>query len=116
MQLHQKKFVNSSSKVKDSEVKHAIDIDIIESNEGLVLLFDLPGFSISDIKMFVSHDGILKVNASREVSFSPLESALLTERLVGGFYKEVVLPKGLNFEKPESTFENGVLRLFIAKL
>ena len=116
MDLHQKKFVNSTTESKSSAMNHAIDVDIIESNEGLILYFDLPGFMISDIKMLVSSDGILKINASREVDFSSLESALLSERLMGDFYKEVILPKGLNLQKPESTFENGVLKLVIPKL
>ena len=62
MDLHQKKFVNSTPESENSDMKHAIDVDIIESNEGLILYFDLPGFLISDIKMLVSNDGILKIS------------------------------------------------------
>ena len=116
MEIHQKKFKEIGSIDSNSTIKHAIDVDIIESNEALVLYFDLPGFDISDIKMIVSLDGILKISAVRNIEFLPLESALLGERLMGEFYKEIVLPEGLDFENPSSSYENGVLKLKILKL
>ena len=116
MEIHQKKFTEIGSNDQDLGIKHAIDVDIIESNEALVLYFDLPGFAISDIKMMVSMDGILKVSAYRNIDFSSLESALLSERLMGEFYKEIVLPQGLNFENPKSSMENGVLKLELFKV
>lgn len=116
MEIHQKKFTEIGSIDSNLSSKHAIDVDIIESNEALILYFDLPGFNISDIKMIVSLDGILKISACRNLDFLPLESALLNERLMGEFYKEIVLPEGLDFENPSSSLENGVLKLVLKKV
>lgn len=116
MEINQKKFQDSDLNVSDTNQKHAIDVDIIESNEALILYLDLPGFEISDIHMSVNEQGVLKIKAQRKYDFLPLESALLSERMMGEFYKEVILPNGLDFENPNSSLQNGVLKLVIAKL
>jgi HSP20 family protein len=90
----------------------AIDIDETE-NEYLVTA-DLPGVKKEDLK--VDHSGNrLTISAERKYDNTNGQKNERRERFFGTYQRSFTLPTGVDAEKIEASFENGVLRVQIPK-
>lgn len=87
-------------------------VDIYESEEGLVLLADLPGVSPSDLKVRLE-DNILTIQASPKhlVEAEPLER----EFELVNFFRQFQLSDEVDQERISATLNHGVLRLSLPR-
>ena len=88
----------------------------VHEDEGHYLMsFDLPGIKRDDIRIDVV-DGQLTVSGERRhETESRKEGRFFTEREYGRFQRAFTLPPGVNADKVEASYEDGVLRIAVPK-
>lgn len=90
-------------------------LDVWETDGELVYAFDLPGIPEEEISIEVQDD-TLTVTASRERKLEELEERFYRfERRVGTFSRAVGLPVGIDEERIQAKYANGVLEVRVPK-
>jgi HSP20 family protein len=90
-------------------------IDIVDRKEELLLRADLPGLAEKDIEITVQ-DGVLSVQGQRkEEKETKEEDYYCCERWSGSFSRALTLPTGINTDKINASFKNGVLEVHLPK-
>lgn len=90
-------------------------VDIYESDEGLHFLMDLPGMKKEDLQL-TFENGVLSVHGERKGDWEQNGTGYRrTERFQGNFSRAFSLPQGVDLEKIEAKFEDGVLKVFVPK-
>lgn len=91
-------------------------VDMYRTPEAVVVKVSLPGIRQEDVEISVTGDTLTikgEVKANEEIKE---EDYLVREGLNGSFSRFVDLPSGLQVDKAEAVFENGVLLLTIPKV
>ena len=90
-------------------------MDLVETDDHLVLRGDLPGMTEDDVDIEIK-DNVLTVSGERKTeSEDKGEGYHRVERSFGSFSRSLTLPAGIDPEKVEAGFENGVLEVRIPK-
>ena len=90
-------------------------MDLVETDEHLVLRADLPGLERDDVNIEVK-DGTLTVSGERRSEGEDKsEGFYRVERAFGAFSRSLTLPEGIDAEKITADFDNGVLEVRIPK-
>lgn len=110
-----------------------IPVDVVQTDDGLLITASVPGTSKDDIDISVD-ENILTIRAESEkpVEVSPVDSDsdesdvpapssistdyLLRERRTGSYYRALRLPKNVDYENAESIFKDGVLTIKLPTL
>jgi HSP20 family protein len=83
--------------------------DVVETDGGIEVTVELPGMEMSDIEVSVAND-ILTVKGERRLERKEEKKGYyLSERSYGAVYRTIPLPPGVEGEKAEAVFKNGVL-------
>jgi HSP20 family protein len=90
-------------------------MDLVETEEHLVLRADLPGLSEEDVALEIK-DGVLTLSGERKAEHEEKsEGFYRVERSFGGFSRSLTLPQGIDAEQVAAEFNNGVLEVRIPK-
>jgi HSP20 family protein len=90
-------------------------MDLVETDEHLVLRADLPGLRKDDVNIEIK-DGALTVSGERRAEHEEKsEGFYRIERAFGGFSRSLTLPDGIDADKVDASFDNGVLEVRIPK-
>ena len=90
-------------------------MDLVEADEHFVLRADLPGMGEEDIKIELE-DGTLTVSGERKAEHEDREEGYYrVERAFGSFSRSLTLPKGVNPDEVNASFDRGVLEVRIPK-
>ena len=90
-------------------------MDLVETEDHFVLRADLPGLSEKDVKIEVE-DNVLTVSGERRSEHETKQEGFhRVERAFGAFSRSLTLPRGVNAEAVEASFDNGVLEVRIPK-
>ena len=90
-------------------------MDLVETDDDLVLRADLPGLSEDDVKIEVE-DNVLTISGERKSAHEERrEGFRRVERASGSFSRSLTLPEGIDPEAVQATFDRGVLELRIPK-
>ncbi len=102
------KSVQTREETRASERYITPAMDIIETEEGLTLIADIPGAAKGTLDVNVDK-GILTLNApaSRSMPGRPV----YTEFEFAHYYRQFSIPETLDHEKAKAEFSNGVLTL-----
>ena len=73
----------------------------------------LPGVDAAQLEISL-HDGVLTIGGQRDTKL-PAQGAYLQERFSGKFSRSITLPEGIDGEKVEANYRNGVLHIRIAR-
>ena len=92
-------------------------MDIVETEDAFVATADLPGLTKDDIEISLD-DGVLSVSGERKVESEEGEgkSFRRVERAFGRFQRAFTLPQGVDLEKVQAGFNDGVLTVTLPKL
>ncbi|NLA93409.1 MAG: Hsp20/alpha crystallin family protein [Spirochaetales bacterium] len=98
----------------------APSVDIWEDEAKYVLEAELPGFGEKDVDVHVDKH-VLKISSLCEAETEVKEEKaspnyLIRERSCTNFERSFALPEGVDEEKIEGTFKNGVLTIAIPKV
>ena len=90
-------------------------VDVTETDEELVLSFDLPGLTEDEISIELE-DNVLTVSGRRERKHERKgDNYFRWERRFGQFSRAVALPAGVRENDINATYENGVLEVHVPK-
>lgn len=90
-------------------------MDLVETEDHLVLRGDLPGMSEDDVNIEIK-DGVLTVSGERKAEHEDKgEGYHRVERAFGSFSRSLSLPQGVDPEGIEAKFDNGVLEVRIPR-
>lgn len=90
-------------------------MDLVETDDSLVLRADLPGVKREQIEIEVK-DGVLTVSGERRSeSEDRREGYHRVERSFGRFSRSLGLPKGVSADSVSASFEDGVLEVTMPK-
>jgi HSP20 family protein len=90
-------------------------VDVTETDDALVLSFDLPGLNEDDINIELD-ENVLTVSGQRERKHEQKgEGFYRSERRYGSFARSVALPAGVSEGDISAMYENGVLELRVPK-
>lgn len=90
-------------------------MDLVETDDSLVLKTDLPGLSEEDVTVEVQ-DNVLTISGERRDEQERKEDGYhRIERSFGQFSRSVTVPDGIDESKVTATFNYGVLEVRIPK-
>ena len=85
--------------------------DVVETKDHVEVSIELPGMDMSDIEVVVTDD-MLTVKGEKKVERQEEKKGYyLSERSYGAIYRTIPLPPGVDGEKAEASFKNGVLTI-----
>jgi HSP20 family molecular chaperone IbpA len=87
------------------------DIDVFERGGTLVVRVDLPGTTLSDVRVKVSQDEVTVFGRRRQEPHEVDDKWLHAERAFGRFCRVIELTAGAWPEKAGATFAGGVLEI-----
>jgi len=90
-------------------------MDLLETEDHLVLRGDLPGLTEDDIDIEIK-DNVLTVSGERNAEGEERsEGYYRVERAFGSFSRSLTLPQGVDVGQVEANFDKGVLEVRIPK-
>ncbi len=90
-------------------------IDVAETDQHLVLRADLPGVDKDDVAIEIEGD-LLTVSGERRTEHEERKGGYhRVERGFGSFTRSLSLPKGVDADQVEASFDKGVLEVRIPK-
>ena len=90
-------------------------MDLVESEDDLVLRADLPGMREEDVEIEIK-DGVLTLSGERKAEHEQKgEGFHRVERAFGRFSRALSLPDGVNASKVAASFGDGVLEVRVPK-
>ena len=87
-------------------------MDAYREDDHFVVHFDLPGVDSSSIDLTVEKN-VLTVSAERQWQPKDSQQVVASERPQGNFSRQLFLGEGLDTERVEASYENGVLSVTI---
>jgi HSP20 family protein len=90
-------------------------VDLAETNKEITVKAALPGVKPEDVQISVQNN-VLTIRAEhKEESEEKKEGYYRRELRYGSFQRAFVIPSGVDVEKANATFENGILHLILPK-
>jgi len=90
-------------------------MDLVETQDDLLLRADLPGLSESDVKIELE-DNVLTISGQRKAEHEERkEGYYRVERASGAFSRALTLPEGIDPDSIQARFEKGVLEVRVPK-
>ncbi len=90
-------------------------MDIVEDEDQITVKTELPGIKKDDAHVMVE-DGVLTITGEKKSDREEKDKNFhLVERAFGSFHRSIKLPTGVEADKAEASFEDGVLVIRIPK-
>lgn len=90
-------------------------VDIYEDEKAIKVKAELPGVKPEEVKIEVEH-GVLTLSGERKLEHEEKKEGYhRVERSYGAFSRSFVLPEGVETEKIEANYKEGVLTLTLPK-
>ena len=109
-------FANGRSNGADARTRRWVPaMDLMETDDALVLKADLPGLERDDVSIEVK-DNVLTVAGERKAEHAEKADGFYrVERAFGSFARSLTLPDGIDAEQVAASFDRGVLEVRIPK-
>ena len=89
-------------------------VDVYEEGDNLVVRATLPGVKPEDVDASIT-DNTLTIEAKSTLDEEVKEEYIHREHRFGEFRRVVALPRGLETDKAEAVYENGVLTIRVPR-
>lgn len=99
---------------------HAVGVfgpstDVSETQNNVEVTVELPGMTDKDIDISVSGDA-MTIRGEKKIEHEEQRKGVyMSERSYGAFYRTIPLPAGVDTEKAEAKFKQGVLTVTLPK-
>lgn len=85
--------------------------DMVETDNAIEVSIELPGMEMKDLEVTVNDD-MLTVKGEKKIERQEEKKGYyLSERSYGAIYRTIPLPPGVDGEKAQASFKNGVLTI-----
>jgi HSP20 family protein len=113
--LFDEDFYRVANADRSSGDQRLLPLDVTMTKEALIVLASMPGVRPDAVDITVEDGTLTITGATTEARTEEGTSHLVREIRRGQFSRSVTLPNGLEPDKAEATFENGLLSLRIPK-
>jgi len=86
-------------------------VEVFQRDDTLVVRADLPGLTKDDIHVEVKDDAIMIQGQRRQQHEERREDFYHSERSYGSFHRSIPLPEGVEADKADANFRDGVLEI-----
>lgn len=93
-----------------------LQVDVYETDENIFLRSAIPGISVDDLDVAVSHDLVTIRGRRQEPPLPEGAQYLFRECFWGNFSRSIVLPVEINTKKISAKLENGILLVRLPKM
>jgi HSP20 family protein len=93
----------------------ALSVDVYETDENVVVKTAVPGVKVEDIDVSVTGDTLTIKAETKEEEEIKRENYLRRERRFGSMCRSVTLPGGLEMDKADADYSDGILTLTFPK-
>jgi HSP20 family protein len=93
-----------------------LSVDVYETDENVIVKTAVPGVKVEDIDVSVTGDTLTIKAETKEEEEIKRENYLRRERRFGSVCRSVTLPGGLEMDKGEADYSDGVLTLTFPKM
>ena len=100
---------------EDVDLSWSPRLDVSETDKALEVVADLPGMEKKDIKVSLDGDLLTIKGEKKEVKEKKDKHYHTIERRSGSFYRALRLPIGVQSDKIDANFKDGVLTLTLPK-
>jgi HSP20 family protein len=83
--------------------------DVVETDGAVEVSIELPGMEMKDIEVSVTDDALTIKGEKKVERQEEKKGYYLSERSYGAVYRTIPLPPGVDGDKAEASFRNGVL-------
>jgi HSP20 family protein len=90
-------------------------VDVSESEKAFEITAELPGMDQKNVEVNLANGGLIIKGEKKEESEEKKKDYYVSERRYGSFERYFDLPKGVDADKIEATFKNGVLKVTMPK-
>jgi HSP20 family protein len=90
-------------------------VDVVETDDAYELTADLPGIDEKNIEVKLAEGGLTIKGERQEEKEEKKKDYYLHERHFGSFERHFALPDGVDADKIEASFKNGVLTVRLPK-
>jgi HSP20 family protein len=90
-------------------------IDVAESNDAVIVKAELPGMKSDDIEISVVNNVLTISGEKKESTEEKGESYCHMERRYGSFRRDISVPQGVDPDKVEANYRDGVLIITLPK-
>jgi HSP20 family protein len=98
-------------------LKGEFSVDVLEHEEEVIVVADLPGVDKTDIAVYLIDPKTLEISSVRgRAAEGEREGYYLKERFSGSMRRRVELPTEVTEEGTTATFKNGILELRLKKM
>jgi HSP20 family protein len=91
------------------------EVDVLEQEGELVVKADLPGMKREDIEVGVEGEMLVIRGHRAEEKEVKEENYYCAERATGEFYRAFSLPEGVDADRIQATYEDGVLEVKVPR-
>jgi HSP20 family protein len=88
-------------------------VEVFQRGDRLIIRAELPGVSREDIHVEVANDTITIQGERRQEHEERREDYFHSERSYGSFFRNILLPEGVEADNAEASFRDGVLEITI---
>jgi HSP20 family protein len=113
--LFEDSFVGRRPREWAPALEGALALDMYQTDDATIIKSSVPGVKPEEIDISISGNTLTISGESKEEEEVKEENYIRRERRYGSFSRSVVLPEGLESDKAEASFEDGVLTLTIPK-
>lgn len=83
--------------------------DVVETDKGIEVTVELPGLNEEDIEVSLTDDALTVKGEKKIENKEEKKGYYVSERSYGSVYRSIPLPAGVDSDKAEASFRNGVL-------
>jgi len=113
MQERMTRLLEEFDRLTTTEI--TVPIDVIDEDDKIRVVADLPGFNKEDIEVFIE-DGDLVIRARRKEEVEEKgRNYIRQERRYGEVYRRITLPVEVDVENIKARYNNGVLEIELPK-
>jgi len=91
-------------------------VDVLEENDGIRILAELPGVKPEDVKISVENNVLTIRGTKDQVAEEKTKRVHRYERTYGAFERTFALPGTVDAGRIKATYEHGVLSVFLPKM
>jgi len=91
-------------------------VDVLEENDGIRILAELPGVKPEDVKISVENNVLTIRGTKDQVAEEKMKRVHRYERTYGAFERTFALPATVDAGRIKATYEHGVLSVFLPKM
>jgi HSP20 family protein len=90
-------------------------VDVTESDKAYEITAELPGLDEKNIEVNVANGGLTIRGEKKEEKEEKQKDYYVSERRYGSFERYFSLPEGVDADKIQASFKNGVLKVTLPK-